>query len=473
MQPTCAAEGNQCELARIVATLDRDYAYGLLHRSVDDADNSGSELFRRQLRSVPPEPFYDQATRALKIESETSTQKELGQQSTEKQVGVRHRRLCTTTVANGARIGSGGFRPDPQGPSRVEPGDRTSPGTYGMNVQHGHADWQASNLGLTAGTNLTVHHRNVGGSSSHIEGDDSFEAAAPRQGSGANYAASRPGEDGAHRLASCKAEAGDAAAGLHDKDAGPGSWPTARAPAEGYGFSSFKRARSAFEILQISLHHRLQVSVHKYRASALVFAELGENQMGDRQRYAKLFEGGSNGIFRFRIRERKEQRNCNRLGTLLANFIGQGFQLISRGRLQCCAIAAGALLHTEAQRGRNQRLNTIEKEIVKLRPSLAADLNSIFETSGGDQCHLRALALQQGVGANGCAMEKNHRTAKSDLPKRFDNRLRRIIRGGEHFEHTNASTLHPDTVREGAAGVNGDVKRWISQTWWHGSRGQG
>ena len=38
-------------------------------------------------------------------------------------------------------------------------------------------------------------------------------------------------------------------------------------------------SRSAFEALQIALHHRLQVRIHHHRAGALVFAELGKNLM--------------------------------------------------------------------------------------------------------------------------------------------------------------------------------------------------
>ena len=76
---------------------------------------------------------------------------------------------------------------------------------------------------------------------------------------------------------------------------------------------------AAIEILQIALHHRLQVSVHHDRAGAFVFAELGKNLVGDRERHAKLFQGAGDGILSLRVGERKQQRDGNGFGMLLLN----------------------------------------------------------------------------------------------------------------------------------------------------------
>ena len=47
------------------------------------------------------------------------------------------------------------------------------------------------------------------------------------------------------------------------------------------GFAARTRqvAHTLFEILQITLHYRLQVSVYNQRTGALVFAEFGKNLM--------------------------------------------------------------------------------------------------------------------------------------------------------------------------------------------------
>ena len=94
MQAAGAAKGHQRELSRIVAALDGDHAYGLLHGGVDHTDDSGGELFRAKFRPVALQPLADQAARALEIQSEISAQKALRLQSAEKQIGVRHRGWC-------------------------------------------------------------------------------------------------------------------------------------------------------------------------------------------------------------------------------------------------------------------------------------------------------------------------------------------------------------------------------------------
>ncbi len=66
----------------------------------------------------------------------------------------------------------------------------------------------------------------------------------------------------------------------------------------------------------------------------------------------------------------------------------------------------GALVHAETQLSRNQRLDAIEEKIVKPGASLAADLDGVFKTCGGNQSHARALALQQSVGADRGAVQK-------------------------------------------------------------------
>ena len=115
------------------------------------------------------EPLSDQAARALEIESEVSAQKALRLQPAEQQVGIRHRGLGAAAVTDRTGIGSGGFRADPQRSAGVEARDGASAGAYSMNVEHGHADGEAGNLGLAAGAGFAIDQRNVGGGSAHVE----------------------------------------------------------------------------------------------------------------------------------------------------------------------------------------------------------------------------------------------------------------------------------------------------------------
>ncbi len=56
----------------------------------------------------------------------------------EHEVCVRDRRLLSTaTVTDGARIGTGAFRAHPERAPRIQKGDRASPGTHCVNIDHG------------------------------------------------------------------------------------------------------------------------------------------------------------------------------------------------------------------------------------------------------------------------------------------------------------------------------------------------
>ena len=113
---------------------------------------------------------------------------------------------------------------------------------------------------------FSVNQRDVGGCAAHIEGDDSFEAAAARHGGGSYHSSCRPGKHGAYRFAGGGSESRDPSTGLHNEDAGLGA--------------AIVIVRLN-QILQIALHHRLQVGVHHNRAGAFVFAELGKNLVRD------------------------------------------------------------------------------------------------------------------------------------------------------------------------------------------------
>src|SRR6185436_6204609 len=123
----------------------------------------GGELLQGKLRPISPEPFRDQATRALEVESEIAAQKALRLQPAQQQVGIRHRGLGTAAVANRTGIGSGRFGSHAKGSAGIEARDGASPSAYSMYVEHRHADGEACNFGLAAGAGFAVNQRNIGG----------------------------------------------------------------------------------------------------------------------------------------------------------------------------------------------------------------------------------------------------------------------------------------------------------------------
>ena len=97
---------------------------------------------------------------------------------------------------------------------------------------------------------------------------------------------------------------------------------------------------------------------------------------------------------------------------------------------RCC----DAFRHAEAQAALHQRRHPLEHQVVKLGPGLPSDLDGVLKACGGDERHTRALALQQGVGADGGAVQKDDRSTRPVRATRFGDGLRGIFRRGENFQ---------------------------------------
>ncbi len=185
--------------------------------------------------------------------------------------------------------------------------------------------------------------------------------------------------------------------------------------------------------------------------------------MGDGERYSQLFQGASDRGLGFRVGEGEQQRNRNRIRALLAKLLDQELQILLRRRMQDFTVAAGAFVNPEAQIFRNERLYAIEEKIVKFGPGLAADLDGVFKSGGYDQGHAGALALQQSIGADGSAVQKNHPAWHADLFQGCDDGFGRIVRSRKNLEHAGSSAFDPHTVGESATGVDGDLEK---RSWW-------
>ena len=127
-------------MARVAAAFDGDDADGFFHGRVDHADDSGGELFEREVGSLLLQPLLRDAAGALEIEGEVSAEKTRWLQAAEKEIRVGHGRLRAASVADGAGIGSGGFGADAEYSGGVEAGEGASAGADGVDVEHGDAD---------------------------------------------------------------------------------------------------------------------------------------------------------------------------------------------------------------------------------------------------------------------------------------------------------------------------------------------
>jgi len=93
----------------------------------------------------------------------------------------------------------------------------------------------------------------------------------------------------------------------------------------------------------------LQVSVDDYRGSAFVFAEFGEDLVGDGERDGELLQHCGDGFFVFWIRERKEQRDRDGIWLRGGDLFGEGVQFFRRESGKDFASAGGTFIHTEAE----------------------------------------------------------------------------------------------------------------------------
>ena len=130
-----------------------------------------------------------------------------------------------------------------------------------------------------------------------------------------------------------------------------------------------------------------------------------------------------------------------------------------RWPLKNFCVCRGTFVDAEAQLLCHERLNAVEEEIVEPGAGLASYFNGIFEALRRDEGGACAFALQQSIGSHGRAVKENEVSAERNFAGGFDNGLRGIGGAGEDLEHSQLSTVHPDTVGEGAAGVDGDAER--------------
>ena len=184
--------------------------------------------------------------------------------------------------------------------------------------------------------------------------------------------------------------------------------------------------------------------------------------MRKRKRHAEFCQGLGDGGFVLRVRKRKKQANGDRLRLFRPQPASEFLKIVRRNRLHDFAIARDSLGDAKTHLAGNQRRNPVKEEVVELGPGLAADFENVFKSRCGHQRRARSGALQQGVGADGGAVQQRKRLVRSgDFRHALENCPRRVVGSGEHFEQPYAATLHPNAIGEGAAGVDSDAKRFL------------
>ena len=144
---------------------------------------------------------------------------------------------------------------------------------------------------------------------------------------------------------------------------------------------------------------------------------------------------------------------------------GRDLRLVDPG--QDRAVGRDPLADLEAQGPGHQGPREVTVEVVHVRPGLAADLQQVAESPGGDQRHLAAPALDKRIGRDRGAMGQAADRREVDavplrhLPQAREDGLGRIIRGRGPLRHPRlaAAFVVGVEVGEGAADVDPDCPR--------------
>jgi hypothetical protein len=119
-----------------------------------------------------------------------------------------------------------------------------------------------------------------------------------------------------------------------------------------------------------------------------------------------------------------------------------------------------ALRHLETAAARHQGRRPAVQHVVHAEEVAAADLQHIPEAIGGDQPGPGALALEEGVDADGCPVDDEPAVgqAGAGLVHAAEDALEEVLGGGERLgvDHRPGRLVESDQVSEGAADVDAD-----------------
>ena len=211
-----AAEGDEPEVARVVAALDRHDAQRGVHVLVGDVDDR-----LRGGHGVDAQPLGDRRHGPLgRLDVERQAPAELGpaREPAEHDVGVGDRRLRpAASVAGGPGIGARAARADLERAGEVQVGDRAAAGAHAVDVGAAGLELVVAELRLALDGDLAVTaQRDVGRRPAHVEREDVRHAHAAREVRRAHRPAGRAGERDVDRPLLRGPSAHRAAVGAHD-----------------------------------------------------------------------------------------------------------------------------------------------------------------------------------------------------------------------------------------------------------------
>ena len=322
-----------------------------------------------------------------------STERRVGRDAPEREVGVGDRRLLAAApVARGAGIGAGRRRAHHQRAARVDAGDAAAARADGVDVDRRQPHREARDRVLRGDRGRAVGNQaHVGARAAHVEAHRVGEPAGTRRLGRGPRAGGRTREQERRGQLRPAFHVEQAARRRHDHHL----------------------IGRVGETLEVRATHRAQRRVDDGRDRALVLTHLG----GDLVRRAHVetlrAQLGRERRFVGIVEVRVEQADGD--GFCAFGDCGGGAGAIGE---EHGAVGGKALVHLQPPRPGDERRGAIHERVVEAGAVLATDLDDVGEPGGGVEGHRCESALQQCVGRDGRAVGQHLDAGRRELPRR-------------------------------------------------------
>ena len=306
MERPRAAEGQQHEVAQIMAAHGGDGLDGLLHLHIDDAHDALGRILDAEAQRFG-DGVFKRIARGLRVQRHLAAQKIAGAQIAQHQIAIGDGGLGPPAhVAGGAGHGARALRSHDQFTEAIHMGQRAAARAHRVDVDHGQGHVAPLHLAAIGDGGLAVlDERHIAGGAAHVEGDEVLH---PRGAAGVDAGGDAPcraGEHSRHGLLRGGLEGGHAAVGLHDVFLRRGD---------------ARPLQPRIEIVDVAGENGLQIGVDDRGREPIIFADLRHDLAGERHAAPRdLFSQNlPHALFMLRREEGEEQAHRDGLHILVA-----------------------------------------------------------------------------------------------------------------------------------------------------------
>jgi hypothetical protein len=437
---------------------------------VGKLENGGGGVLDREAQRVR-QPIADAGAHPGDIDGALDRSQTRRVESSEHQVGVGDGGLgAAAAVADRPRRRAGRLRAHLEHAGRVERRDGAAPRADRADIHHRHVDRQAVGDGELGGhlRDAAVDQRHVGRGAAHVVGDGVAQAGLGQGGGCGDHTGGRPRHHRLGRIAGHQARGNGAAVAVHDQQVA----------------AEAAVLQLALQPAHVAVEDRLHRGVDRGRGAALVFAVFREQLVAEGHvvvgpKGARDFPGAQ--LVR-RVGIGMQEVDDEALAALGQQCAGSRRNAGLVERAHHVAARVHALIDLDAAVAGDERLKGAD-HAVGLGTGAAAELQGVAEAGRGDQPDAGDLALQDGVGGGGGAVDQQVETGRRNtrLGDRRQHAVGLIGQCGQdladpHLRPVGAVLMHHH-VGEGAAHVDaadaprasrcGDRVRLSGSQWRH------